>query len=526
MPTKPKKIMTANWNAASTESQENRSRNPASEPLAVAAARALVDAGAPTCVTDIDGNVIYANDAYERIADAFEEAGIAPARVRSNTKPGSEGIATETLATIQALNGPLEREHSLIIDGRNEHFLIHRKPLLNDAGKCYAAASIFERITERKTSDATLAQANERLEDITRLVSDWIWETNRNLVMTFVSPRINEALGYHQLEMIGRRLTDLFIHPNNMIESLGTTEGRRPFRDIEVEINDRQGRSHYVLLSGLPVYCPTTGSFLGFRGTANDITDLRSREGALLKSKEAAELANRTKSEFLANMSHELRTPLNAIIGFSDIMSGEMLGSLGNDQYKGYSKDISDSAKHLLVLINEILDSAKIEAGELSLYEETVDPVALAQSVQRLISTRAERAGIDLQVRVNPGIPPLYADKTKLKQILINLISNAVKFTPEGGSVELRAEVADSGQFIFMVSDTGIGIAAEDIPQALAPFGQVDSRLSRKYEGTGLGLPLAKSLTELHSGVFQIVSQPGVGTTVTIRLPAARVVRA
>ncbi len=160
----------------------------------------------------------------------------------------------------------------------------------------------------------------------------------------------------------------------------------------------------------------------------------------------------------------------------------------------------------------------------MSLAEEIINPHSLIESVRRLVAPRAERANLSLKIRIPDNIPALRADKTKLKQILINLISNALKFTPEGGRIELVAEAAPNGEFVFIVSDTGIGIAAEDIPRAMAPFGQVDSRLSRKFEGTGLGLPLAKALTELHGGEFQLVSRIDVGTTVTVRLPATRIV--
>jgi signal transduction histidine kinase len=276
-------------------------------------------------------------------------------------------------------------------------------------------------------------------------------------------------------------------------------------------------------LGGLPVYCDESGDFLGYRGTASDITELRTREDALRLAKETAELANRTKSEFLASMSHELRTPLNAIIGFSEIMSNEMLGPIGTPQYKGYLDDITDSAKHLLVVINDILDVAKIESGHVALSEEAVDPAVLAESVVRLITPRSEEANITLALDMPENPPTLHGDKTKLKQILINLLSNAVKFTPEGGRIELRARIAEDGGFLFVVRDTGIGMSKDDIRVALTPFGQVDSRLSRRFEGTGLGLPLAQGLTEMHGGAFEIESTPGQGTTVTVRLPAERV---
>ena len=510
-----------------TAAEADAARAAACDPVADLA-RALLDVGAATCVTDRRGELIYANAAYERIAEAAAEAGLAPIGRPIDGPPGPSGGHSEELASplaaAEASNARAEGKHALTVSGGTEFYSL-RHELLHDAdGRAVARASIFTPITDRTSAKTKLAAASERLEDITRLVSDWVWETNRNQVLTFVSPRVNEALGYHQLELTGRRLSELLAEPSEAVDALAGNDGRRPFRDLEVKIADRDGKLRYVLLSGLPVYCPETGSFLGFRGTAQDVSELKWREEALLKAKEEAELANRTKSEFLASMSHELRTPLNAIIGFSDIMGNQMLGPLGNEQYEGYTKDISDSARHLLALINDILDAAKIEAGQMPLAEEIVNPHALVESVRRLVAPRAQRANLSLKIRISDSIPALCADQTKLKQILINLISNALKFTPEGGHIELVAEAAPSGEFVFILSDTGIGIAAEDIPRAMAPFGQVDSRLSRKFDGTGLGLPLAKTLTELHGGEFLLVSEIDVGTTVTVRLPATRIV--
>ncbi|HYM01679.1 MAG TPA: ATP-binding protein [Stellaceae bacterium] len=253
---------------------------------------------------------------------------------------------------------------------------------------------------------------------------------------------------------------------------------------------------------------------------------LRQREreaniDALRAAKEEAEMASRSKSEFLANMSHELRTPLNAVIGFSDILAGEKFGSLGNARYVDYAKDIRDCGKHLLSLINDVLEMSKIEYGQLALTEELVDLHGVIDTCLRLIHQRAEDAGVMLAVDVPPDLPPLQADTRRLKQILLNLLSNSVKFTQPGGKVSIRAAAGADG-ISLVVEDTGIGIAPHDLETALRPFGQIDSGLARKYQGTGLGLPLAKAMVELHGGAFAITSAPGRGTTVTILLPAAR----
>lgn len=244
----------------------------------------------------------------------------------------------------------------------------------------------------------------------------------------------------------------------------------------------------------------------------------------LSESIHQAELANRSKSEFLANMSHELRTPLNAIIGFSEMIKTEMMGPIGQPSYAEYGGDIYESATHLLGLINDILDLSKIEAGSEELAEEAVLLPDLISAVITLVKSRAHKGGIRLTTDiVDPG-PVFYVDKRKVKQILVNLLTNAIKFTPQGGQVTLRALGDDStGDFVFQVIDTGVGMAEEDIPRALSPFSQLDRQLSRKHEGTGLGLPLTKRMVEMHFGSLKVVSSIGEGTTIIVQFPATRV---
>jgi signal transduction histidine kinase len=256
----------------------------------------------------------------------------------------------------------------------------------------------------------------------------------------------------------------------------------------------------------------------GYMAICSDLTAQKQHEDELVKAWEQAVIANRSKSEFLANVSHELRTPLNAIIGFSEVVERELFGPLGNERYVSYVRDIRNSGEHLLSLINDILDLSKIEAGRFQLRMEMVDCNDIANSVARLIRPRTVEHGLTMHIDLPERPVVLNADKRAVKQVLINLLSNAVKFTPENGSVTLTARPWHDG-VEFIVSDTGIGIEEKDMPVALAPFGQIDSQFTRKYEGTGLGLPIVKGIVELHGGTLDIESSPDRGTNVIVRFP-------
>jgi len=251
----------------------------------------------------------------------------------------------------------------------------------------------------------------------------------------------------------------------------------------------------------------------------SDVSDLKDRESALIEARNVAQAASAAKSSFLAAMGHELRTPLNAVIGFAELIGGEMLGPVGKPEYRGYARDIEQSGRRLLAVINDILDIARSETGQLELMAEPVELARLFDRQRPEIERQCAAAGLVLEyIMPEPG-QTIDIDSAKVQQIVANLVSNAVKFTPQGGTVSVMGRVRDDGEAEIVICDTGIGMRHEDIPVAMTPFAQLDNRLARRYEGTGLGLPLTRILVELHGGRMLIASQPDNGTMVTVRLP-------
>ncbi len=255
------------------------------------------------------------------------------------------------------------------------------------------------------------------------------------------------------------------------------------------------------------------------------VAERRAAEDEQRRAKEQADTANRAKSTFLANMSHELRTPLTAIIGFAEIMMQESFGPIGSSQYRDYTRDIHTSGRHLLQVINDILDMSRVEAGKLQLTESEVEVNELFDAAVRLVADSAAAGAVHLERRIAPELPRIIADERILKQILLNLLSNAVKFTPAGGRIILSAALEPDDWLNVSVADTGIGIAADKIEKVLAPFVQAENPMQRRYKGVGLGLPLVKAMTEQHGGRFTLRSVPGQGTTTTVLLPPSRLSR-
>ncbi len=338
--------------------------------------------------------------------------------------------------------------------------------------------------------------------------------------VVFVNEQWCRMAGLEPEDVIGREVTDFYVDPEDRQRLKGALSASGAVHHFVVR--HRYGsRVLWVELRGV------TMTFAGHPASLSvfqDVTDAKEQERLLVEAKEAAEGANRTKSEFLASMSHELRTPLNAILGFSDIIQNQSLGPVGNPRYADYARDIHASGALLLRLIDDVLDLAKMEAGKLALEEEVFDAADLAAVALRMVGPQAEVAQVTLGIEPQSRWFHLRADQRRVIQVLLNLLGNAIKYTPEGGRVSIRGDVAETGAGLLVVRDTGIGIAADDVKRIMEPFVQLESTMTRRFGGSGLGLAIARSLIEMHGGQVAIESELGAGTTVTIAFPPDRVV--
>lgn len=428
------------------------------------------------------------------------------------------------------------------VSENNEKFVVLRR------GEPRAA---FVPIEDLERMERSLQNADRRFHDFAKTSSDWFWEMGPDFRFRWLSEGYEEKVGLSSISVIGKTRWEVTPGKGNgeiWVKHRADLEAHLPFNDFEYEVETEGGDIGYRSVSGVPIF-DEQENFLGYRGTAKDITERKKAEEALryahdqletrvkersaelqkvvdelLITRDEARVADRAKSEFLAVMSHELRTPLNAILGFSEVIKDEVFGPNGNAQYRDYAKFIHECGHHLLGLITDILDLSKIESMSEELHEEAIEIPEIIQSAVKLVGQRAEQTGPKVKLELPAKLPALRADARKLKQILVNLISNAVKFTGTSGQVTLRSWYRTDCGFVFQISDTDIGIAPEDIPKAFSHFGQIDDHLRRRYPGTGLGLPLTKALVELHGGTIDLESKVDVGTTVTVCFPAERIV--
>jgi PAS domain S-box-containing protein len=381
-------------------------------------------------------------------------------------------------------------------------------------------AELSEEVLMRRHVEGQLRKLSSAVEQSPNV----IFITDVDGIIEYVNPKFTQVTGFSMAEACGKtpRILKSGDTPREVYPQLWNTilSGK----EWRGELKDRckDGTLFWASASITPVR-DEGDRITHFVSMHEDITHRKETEARIRRAKDQAEIANRAKSDLMANMSHELRTPLNAIIGFSDTMRGELFGPIGNDQYREYLDDIHFSGEHLLELINDILDVSAIEAGALELQEENVVIANIVDSSIRIIRPRSDKGKVTITSSVSTELPEIYVDERRVKQVMLNLLSNAVKFTPEGGEISVSAWMNENGGLSIAVSDTGIGMDEEELATALRTFGQVDSGLDRKHEGTGLGLPLTMGLMKMHGGTLELKSTKGQGTMTTVILPPDRI---
>lgn len=390
-------------------------------------------------------------------------------------------------------------------------------------GTPISVLGVSQDVTELEKANNTIHQSEQEFRLLAEHSTDVISRYDIDGRLAYISPSVERVLGYPPEESMKQSWVD-YAHPEDgklIADEIVGMYADRQTRRIAYRMMAKSGEYLWLESAVTPLF-GHKGEYQGMITCTRDITEQKTREQELMAAREHAEQASLTKSRFLANMSHELRTPLNAILGFSEMMTQEVFGPLGNTQYEEYAGLIHESGSHLLSLISDILDMSKIEAGKYDLCIESVDVVATLEKASRMVQTRLSEGELDLLMQVDGAVDcKVLSDERAFTQILLNVLSNAVKFTPAGGRITLSAVPAAHGQIAISVSDTGVGIEPSDLERVLHPFEQVVRHAELASQGTGLGLPLVRALVDIQDGTFNIESSPGKGTTVTITLPDA-----
>lgn len=369
-----------------------------------------------------------------------------------------------------------------------------------------------------------LAFSARRFERYATLSSDWLWETDSDLRINFLSENFHEVTGVDPRERIGKTRGE-FGAPEAAPEALEVVlekmEAHEPFYGF-VNSRDHPTRGRiFVSISGEPVF--EDGKFIGYQGIGRDISIEYKREIDLTNAKQNAEKANLAKSEFLAHMSHELRTPLNAVLGFSQVISGEVFGPVASSKYLECSRDIETAGRHLLSIVDDVLDLSKVEAGHSHADMMPVAAISLIEEAVKISESRERAGGAKIKFHVPEDEIEILADVKLARQVLINVLTNALKFSPSDTDVHVSVTEQGDAEVAITISDSGPGISPDDLELVLEPFGQVRGNVAVAHEGTGLGLPLSVQLMKLQNGRLEIESEKGHGTTVTITFQRAAI---
>lgn len=476
----------------------------------------------------IDGRLLFLNDAWNKVT-GFES---------------ERSIGRDLFDLIYASDQEEQRQNfEQLVKGQKQSYRVFTKlrsadggfravelavsMLRQDENKDLRVVGTITDVEERRRAEHALSEAEKKYRAIVENAAGGIYQVTPEGQFLSANPAFAKVIGYDTSEEVLRDIQDankqLYVDSTlreAFLKDLATLNISKKF---ESQIVRKDGEKIWVSESIRPVR-DDAGALLFYEGSMEDVDQRRKAEIGLKEAIVESDLANRAKSEFLANMSHELRTPLNSVIGFSEIIKNEAFGDIPQPEYKEYANNIFESGNNLLNVINEILDLSRIQAGDRTLNEGIVNVAETVDSCLALMDGKIKSNKMRVENKIKGSDLSFVGETQALKQMILNLMSNAVKFSPEGGFIMLDAEIGRQGRLRVSVTDTGIGLTDEELVKALSPFGQVDSEHKRSKSGTGLGLTLVKSLMELHGGGLDIVSQKNIGTTATLIFPEKRVV--
>ena len=501
----------------------------------------VMDQALPIYVADFGGNLLYSNKAFAEIAPALFDLADG-VELAGETAPGLMKIIERLYLDMRTV----EIKDTVEIGGESRIYTSRHFPIHDEDGELLGFGGLYTDVSQQNRAALRADKMESWLQDVVRSASDWVWEIDANFNLTFVSPRISEALGLPPQLLNGKHLFSLGQFeddPESSHTGKEIMDRQSAFRHRVFLMPDDQGRTRRIHLSGVPVFDETGGKFVGYRGTGTDFTRQYEAEQSASQAKNElektlevlrqqnvqldlalgkAQVANKAKMDFLAMMSHELRTPLNAIIGFSEVASQKVFGPL-NDTYLGYFDDILNAGRHLLTIINDILDTANIEKQELSVEVAPVRARELIQEARALVALRAEEKGLDITGVDIEDNWSLLVDRVRARQIFVNLLGNSVKFTPKDGKIGIETRETADGKLALTVWDSGIGIPAEEQDHVFEHFYQVENNiLSRRDQGTGLGLSVSLYLARLMGGDITLESETNNGARFTVALPLAK----
>lgn len=490
--------------------------------------RAIIDAVSDIIFeTSVTGEITFLNDTWERIT-GFNAEQVKGRKLFDLLHPQDQEEQRTSFDMLVKGKKAAYRTFTRLrtSEGTFRSVELAMSMLRQDENRNMRVVGTFTDVEERRRAEKALSEAEKKYRTIVENAAGGIYQVTPEGQFLSANPAMARILGYDTPEQMLREVRNahdnLYVSARDRAGFIRDLETMGIVHNCETEVRTRGGNKIWVNENARAVK-DDDGNILYYEGSMENITSRKQAENSLREAKIQSDLANRAKSEFLANMSHELRTPLNAIIGFAEIIRNEVLGPMGNRQYWEYAKDIHESGERLLTIINEILDVARIDAGERQINEGVVDVNDLVRTCIGFMAQKAEAGKLKINNMTGGKIPNLIGEELAIKQILINLLGNAIKYTPEAGRITLSHELEGNGRLRLSITDTGIGMEEHEIEKALSPFGQLETGHNRSGSGAGLGLTLVESLMQLHGGEVEIFSQKGIGTTATIIFPARRV---